>query len=114
MTPDGACQDVASSASSLSVSTDEKVHQDDHESASSMPVTDENTWTLVSRRRRPRLPPCWKLRFPAHLRHTLKTPSGTDDSEDSEGSVTDCASQTVGDSPTPVAARTRSRAKLKS
>ena len=55
-----------------------------------MSSTEEKTkWTRVSRkRRRPRLPPCWKLRFPAHLRSSLKTPSGTDsDSEDSDGSI---------------------------
>ena len=85
-----------------------------------MPVTDESTWTQISRRRRrPRLLPCWKLRFPPHLRHTLKTPSAssTDDSEESEISATECARETdagSATSSTPVAARTRSRAKLKS
>ena len=48
-------------------------------------------------------PPYWKLRFPAHMRNTLKTPSGTN-SEESEGSATEYASQTVGGSPTPVVA----------
>ena len=78
--------------------------KDDAQESSSMSSTEE--WTRVSRkRRRPRLPPCWKLRFPAHLRSSLKTPSGTDsDSEDSDGSISEeCGSPTVGGFPTPVA-----------
>ena len=42
----------------------DQVHQDDVTSDSSVSpstVTDESAWTQVSRKRRPRLPPCWKL-----------------------------------------------------
>ena len=73
--------------------------------------THNSNWTQVLKRR-PRLPHCGKLRFPTHLHDSLKTPSGTD-SEDSEGSTTE-PSKVVGGSPIPVAASTRSRAKLKS
>ena len=66
--------------------TPDKARQDD-ESASASMSSNESNWTLVSRkRRRPRLPPCWKLRFLVHIRDKLKTPSGTD-SEDSEAEV---------------------------
>ena len=119
VTPDKAHQDDVHKSVSVAPSTSVKALQDDvHESApasSLLPLSDESMeWTQVSRkRRRPRLPPCWKLRFPAHLCDSLKTPSSFD-SEDSDGSNTECASHSVRGSPTPVAARTRSRAKLKS
>ena len=102
-----------------SVTPDEARQDDEHESAcasSLSPPVDEITWTQVSRkRRRPRLPPCWKLRFPVHLRGTLKTPSESGTESEDEDPVTDSESEIVGGSqqPTPIAARTRSRAKLK-
>ena len=75
---------------------------------------DEEKWTKVScrRRKKARLPPCWKLRFPVHLRASLQTPSGS--SSNTEGSsngeesdVNEMSPHTV----TPVAARTRSKLK---
>ena len=69
--------------------------KDDAQEPSSMSSTEK--WTRVSRKPR--------LRFPAHLCGSLKTPSGTDsDSEDSDGSISEeCGSPTVGGFPTPVA-----------
>ena len=118
--PDKAHQEDVKSVSESSLSTpsstEKTILDDAHEPAStssSSKSNDESTWTQVSRkRRRPRLPPCWKLRFPAHLRDSLKTPTSSTESEDSEGNDTE-SSRIVGGSPTPVAARTRSRAKLK-
>ena len=36
---------------------------------------EEGEWTQVSRRKKVHLPPCWKLRFPVHMRAGLHTPS---------------------------------------
>ena len=45
---------------------------------------DQAEWTHVSRRRRRvNLPQCWKLRFPAHLRAGLHTPSESSSSASS-------------------------------
>ena len=51
----------------------------------------EQQWTQVTgRRRRSRLPPSWKLRFPVHLRANLRTPSSTSTTkESSEGGESD-------------------------
>ena len=44
----------------------------------------EQQWTQVSsRRRRARLPPCWKMRFPAHLRANLHSPTSSPATEES-------------------------------
>ena len=76
-------------------------------------------WTQVTRRKRRKscLPPSWKMRFPAHLRANLRTPSSTSttdesseeeecDTDDGEGSQ--C---TRGSESSPIAARTRSKLK---
>ena len=77
---------ITNKLAASSAVTPDKARQDD-ESASASMSSNESNWTLVSRkRRRPRLPPCWKLRFLVHIRDKLKTPSGTD-SEDSEAEV---------------------------
>ena len=79
----------------------------------------EQQWTQVTgRRRRARLPPCWKMKFPAHLQANLHTPtssSATDESSEGEeskdaddGKGPQCA---WGSESTPVAARTRSKLK---
>ena len=91
-------------------------HQhDEHQSASSSPrKEDDNQWTKVTRKRRSRgLPPCWKLKVPVHLRDSLKTPSSSTSSTDSEGTDYE-QSDTVEmphSQPTPIASRTRSRMK---
>ena len=63
---------------------------------------DQAEWTHVSRRRRVNLPQFWKLRFPAHLRAGLHTPSESSSSASSSEVENDPIS-------TPVAARTRSK-----
>ena len=79
----------------------------------------EQQWTQVTgRRRRARLPPCWKMRFPVHLQANLHTPTsspateGSSEGEDSEdgndGKGPQCA---WGSESTLVAARTRSKLK---
>ena len=79
--------------------SEEKTGSDDENGA------DQAEWTQVSRRRkRVNLPPCWKLRFPAHLRAGLHTPSESSSSLSSSGDESDPGS-------TPVAARTRSKLK---
>ena len=75
----------------------EKTTSDDEKEAN-------QEWTQVTRRRKKvSLPPCWKLRFPAHLRAGLHTPSGS--SSSSNGEESDHSGST------PVAARTRSKLK---
>ena len=78
----------------------------------------EQQWTQVTtrRRRKARLPPCWKLRFPAHLRANLQTPSESSSTSEvsSEGEETDDGEQhqcTKHSEHTPVASRTRSKLK---
>ena len=88
-----------------------------HQSVESTSPSGSNEWTKVTRKRRSRLPPCWKLKVPVHLRDTLKTPStsGTDSESDyteSDHEQSDAKNSTAeGSRPqsTPVAARTRSR-----
>ena len=77
----------------------------------------EQQWTQVTtRRRKARLPPCWKLRFPAHLRANLQIPSESSSTSEisSEGEETDDGEQyqcTKHSEHTPVASRTRSKLK---
>ena len=78
----------------------------------------EQQWTQVSSRRRARLPSCWKMRFPAHLRANLHTPTSSSATEESsEGEESEDADDGKGpqcgrgSQSTPVAARTRSKLK---
>ena len=81
----------------------EKTDSDESEDAESN--SEKQSWTRVSgRRKKVHLPPCWKLRFPVHLRAGLRTPSGCSSESSSNGEENDY-------NPTPVAARTRSKLK---
>ena len=94
--------------------TPDEAHQDDEHESVHLVCHHRLMKVQVSRKRtRPRLPPCWKLRFPVHLRSTLKTPSESGTESEDEDPVTE--SEIVGGSqqPTPIAGRSRSRAKLK-
>ena len=78
----------------------------------------EQQWTQVSSRRRARLPPCWKMRFPPHLRANLHTPTSSSATEESsEGEESEDADDGKGpqcgrgSQSTRVAARTRSKLK---
>ena len=73
----------------------------------------EQQWTKVvsKRRRKAHLPPCWKLRFPVHLRADLHTPSeSTSTSEESDEDLEMTENERKPEQ-TPVAARTRSKLK---
>ena len=93
---------------------------EDHQTVKSTSPSHSKEWTKVTRKRRSRLPPCWKLKVPVHLRDTLKTPSTSGTSSDSESTdfeqsddkhlEHDTAEGSHHQS-TPVAARTRSRLK---
>ena len=78
------------------------VDNNDKESEKKTDCEDEKgEWTQVTRKKRKvYLPPCWKLRFPVHMRADLCTPSGS--SSSSSGEESDSGSP-------PVAARTRSK-----
>ena len=92
-------------------------HRDDNGRLNQSGIDDENEseqqWTKVvsKRRRKTRLPPCWKLRFPAHLRADLHTPSestSTSEESDEDPGMTESEGRPE---LTPVAARTRSKLK---
>ena len=92
-------------------------HRDDNGRLNQSGIDDENEseqqWTKVvsKRRRKTRLPPCWKLMFPAHLRADLHTPSestSTSEESDEDAGMTESEGRPE---LTPVAARTRSKLK---
>ena len=87
-------------------------HANTTESENGGDIENEQQWTKVShRRRKVRLPPCWKLRVPVHLRDKLRTPSesASESSDCEESHAND--SITRNESLTPIAARTRSKLK---
>ena len=55
-----------------------------NKSVESTSPSHSNEWTKVTRKRRSRLPPCWKLKVPVHLCDTLKTPSTSGTNSESE------------------------------
>ena len=90
-------QDLKGIDSAEDKESEDKTDGDDQNEA------DQAEWTRISRRR-VNLPQCWKLRFPAHLRAGLHTPSESSSSASSSEVENDPVS-------TPVAARTRSKLK---
>ena len=93
---------------------------DEKESCLQYSDSEKDQWTQVTgrRRRRARLPPCWKMRFPVHLRASLHTPTSSPATEESsEGEESEDANDgkgpqcARGSESTPVAARTRSKHK---
>ena len=86
--------------------SDEDKESEDKTDGDDQNEADQAEWTHVFRRRRRKvnLPQCWKLRFPAHLRAGLHTPSESSSSASSSEMENDPNS-------TPVAARTRSKLK---
>ena len=83
-------------------------HANTTESENGGDTENEQQWTKVShKRRKVRLPPCWKLRVPVHLRDNIRT------SSESASEISDCEESHANDSitHTPVAARTRSKLK---
>ena len=97
------------------------IQSDKRESCTKNPSDSEKwqQWTQVTRRKRRKscLLPSWKMRFPAHLRANLRTPSSTSTTqESSEGEESDTdngeGSQcTRSSESSPIAAQTRSKLK---
>ena len=67
--------------SGCAVDEEERYNDSESEEKTDLEDCEKGEWTKVSKRiKAARLPPCWKLRFPIHMRAGLHTPSASSSS----------------------------------